>query len=95
MAKRIGGTTPWILNGKQTGKIVDAKQAFGDPAQAAAQVAFFDANGDPRQRRLARLAYQQFQGKRLRGPNKAAKAAKPARAKAKKAAKRGKSGRRS
>lgn len=92
MAKRIGGTTPWIRNGKQTGRIVDAEQAFGDPAQAAAQVAFFDAHGDSRQRRLARMAYQQFQGKRLRGPNKAAKAATPkAKAKAKKVAKPGKS----
>jgi hypothetical protein len=95
LAKRIGGTTPWIQNGKQTARIVDAKEAFGDPAQAAAQVAFFDAHGDPQQRRLARLAYQQFQGKRLRGPNKAAKPVTPAKAKAKKVAKRGRSGRRS
>jgi phage I-like protein len=95
LAKRIGGTTPWIENGKQTGKIVDAKQAFGDSVQAAAQVAFFDAHGDPQQRRLARLAYQQFQGKRLRGPNKAAKPVRAAKAKAKKVAKPRKSGRKS
>jgi hypothetical protein len=95
LAKRITGTTPWIQNGKQTNRIVDAKQAFGDPAQAAAQVAFFDANGDPEQRRLARLAFQQFQGKRLRGPNKIRKAAPTVTAKARKAPKARKSGRKS
>jgi hypothetical protein len=82
VAKRIAGTVPWIQNGKQTSKIVDAKQAFGDPAQAAAQVRFFDESGNPQQRRLARLAYQQFQGKRLRGPNKEEKPSKPARKRA-------------
>jgi hypothetical protein len=96
LAKRIAGTTPWIQNGKQTSRIVEAKLAFGDPAQAAAQVAFFDAHGDPQQRRLARLAFQQFQGKRLRGPNKPRKAATPVKAKArKKAAKPRKPGRKS
>jgi hypothetical protein len=86
VARRIAGTVPWVHNGKQTAKIVDAKKAFEDPEQAAAQVAFFDANGDPQQRRLARLAYQQFQGKRLRGPNKGVKKAKPTQKHARKAA---------
>ena len=90
MAKRIAGTVPWIQNGKQTAKIVDAEKAFGDPVQAAAQVAFFDANGTPQERRLARLAYQQFQGKRLRGPNKGVKKAKPTKKQARKSV-RGKS----
>jgi hypothetical protein len=87
LAKRIAGTVPWIQNGKQTSRIVDAKQAFGDPVQAAAQVRFFDESGDPQQRRLARLAYQQFQGKRLRGPNKDEKPSKPARKRAAKTTK--------
>jgi hypothetical protein len=87
MAKQIVGTIPWIQNGKQTTKIVDAKKAFSDPEQAAAQVAFFDAIGDPQQKRLARLAFQQYIGKRLRGPNKGVKNKKPSKKQATKAVK--------
>ena len=87
MPKRIVGTIPWIQNGKQTSKVVDARKAFGDPEQAAAQVAYFDVHGSPQERRLARLAYQQYIGKRLRGPNKGVKKPRPPKKRATKAAK--------
>jgi len=49
-----------------TQKVVDAEQAFSDEEQAKAQVLYFEKKGSGAEKRLARLAYRQWQGKRLR-----------------------------
>jgi hypothetical protein len=69
MPKRIVGSVHWIENGKQTGRLVDVREAFSDPAQARDQVLFAEASGHREQIRLVRLAYHQFQGMRYRGEN--------------------------
>ena len=71
MPKQIVGSVHWIENGRQTGRLVDVKEAFNDPAQARDQVLFAEASGDKEQIRLVRLAYRQFQGMRYRGESKA------------------------
>ena len=77
MAKKIVGKVPWIEKGKQTSRIVDAKEAFGDPAQAVQQILYAEASGDGEQRRLVRLAYRQYQGKRYRAESKDMKTSRP------------------
>jgi prolyl-tRNA synthetase len=72
MPTQIAGSVYWIENGRQTNRVVDAKEAFSDPAQAKAQIAHAESSGDTRQLRLARLAYRQFQGKRYRVESKTA-----------------------
>jgi hypothetical protein len=70
MPTKIVGRVYWIEKGKQTGRIVDAAEAFGDPVQAEQQVLYAEASGDGKQRRLARLAFRQYQGKRYRAESK-------------------------
>ncbi len=63
---KIGGSVYWIENGKPTEKVVDAQQAFSNDEQAKAQVLFFEKKGSAAEKRLARLAFRQWQGKRFR-----------------------------
>ena len=63
---KIVGSVYWIEKGKPTTKVVTAAQAFGDPAQAEQQVLYFDRQGSATEKKLARLGYRQFQGKRYR-----------------------------
>ncbi len=63
---KIGGSVLWIERGKQTEKVVEAERAFSDEDQAKAQVLFFETKGSTAEKRLARLAYRQWQGKRFR-----------------------------
>jgi len=63
---KIGGSVYWIENGKRTEKVVDAQQAFSNDEQAKAQVLFFEKKGSAAEKRLARLAFRQWQGKRFR-----------------------------
>ena len=53
----VGNALHWIENGRQTNRLVDVQEAFGDPAQARDQVLFAEAPGDREQIRLVRLAY--------------------------------------
>jgi hypothetical protein len=71
MPKQIVGSVYWIENGKQTDRVVDAKEAFTDTDQAKAQVLSAAASGNKKWIKLVRLAFQQFQGMRYRGENKA------------------------
>jgi hypothetical protein len=71
MPKQIVGSVYWIENGKQTDRVVDAKEAFTDLDQAKAQVLSAEASGNKKWIKLVRLAFQQFQGMRYRGENKA------------------------
>ena len=71
MPKQIVGSVHWIENGKQTNRLVDVGEAFGDPDQARSQVQFAEASGDKKEIRLVRLAYRQFQGMRYRGESTA------------------------
>ena len=64
--RRIGGSVFWIEKGKQTRKVVEAEKAFSDAEQAKAQVLFFEKKGSAAERKLARLAFRQWQGKRFR-----------------------------
>jgi hypothetical protein len=66
--RRITGSVHEIVAGRQTGTLLTAEQAFSDPAQAQAQVHYFEEHGTRAEVRLARLAYRQYQGKRLRRP---------------------------
>ncbi len=66
MPKKIVGSVLWIEKGKQTEKVVDAERAFSDEDQAKAQVLYFEKKGSGVEKRLARLAYRQWQGKRFR-----------------------------
>ena len=66
MAMKIGGSVYWIEKGKQTQKVVDAGKAFSDEEQAKAQVLYFEKKGSPAEKKLARLAFRQWQGKRFR-----------------------------
>jgi hypothetical protein len=77
MEKKIVGRVPWIEKGKQTGRIADAEEAFGDPVQAVQQVLYAERSGDAKQRRLTRLAYRQYQGKRYRAESKNVKTSVP------------------
>ncbi len=63
---KISGSVFWIQKGKQTQKVVDAEQAFSDLAQAKAQVIYFEKKGSAAEKKLARLAFRQWQGKRFR-----------------------------
>ncbi len=63
---KIGGSVFWIEKGKQTQKVVDAEQAFSDLEQAKAQVIHFEKKGSAAEKKLARLAFRQWQGKRFR-----------------------------
>ncbi len=63
---KIGGSVFWIEKGKQTEKVVEAEQAFSDEDQAKAQVLFFETKGSTTEKKLARLAYREWQGKRFR-----------------------------
>jgi len=63
---KIGGSVFWIEKGKQTQKAVDAERAFSDEDQAKAQVLFFETKGNAAEKKLARLAFRQWQGKRFR-----------------------------
>ena len=63
---KVGGSAFWIEKGKQTQKVVDAEQAFADLEQAKAQVIYFEKKGSAAERKLARLAFRQWQGKRFR-----------------------------
>ena len=63
---KVGGSVFWIAKGKQTQKIVNAEAAFSDQDQAKAQVLYFEKKGTAAERKLARLAYRQWQGKRFR-----------------------------
>ncbi len=71
MPKQIVGSVHWIENGRQTNRLVDVREAFGDLDQARSQVQFAEASGDKKEIRLVRLAYRQFQGMRYRGESKA------------------------
>lgn len=62
----IGGSVLWIERGRQTEKVVDAERAFSDEDQAKAQVLFFEKKGSAAEKKLARLAFRQWQGKRFR-----------------------------
>jgi len=66
MPKKIGGSVFWIEKGEQTTKVVDAETAFSDLEQAKAQVLYFEKRGSTTEKKLARLAYRQWQGKRFR-----------------------------
>lgn len=66
MPKKIGGSVYWIEKGKQTQKVVEADKAFSDEEQAKAQVLFFEKKGNRAEKKLARLAFRQYQGKRFR-----------------------------
>jgi hypothetical protein len=68
--KQIVGSVYWIEDGNQTGKVVDAQEAFSDPAQAVAQIQYAEHSGDKQHLKLSRLAYRQFLGKRYRGESK-------------------------
>jgi hypothetical protein len=63
---KIGGSVLWIEKGKQTEKAVDAERAFSDFEQAKAQVLYFEKKGSAAEKKLARLAFRQWQGKRFR-----------------------------
>ena len=63
---KIGGSVLWIEKGRQTEKVVDAERAFSDEGQAKAQVLFFEKKGSVAEKKLARLAFRQWQGKRFR-----------------------------
>ena len=63
---KVGGSVFWIEKGKQTQTVVNAEQAFSDLKQAKAQVLFFEKKGSAAERKLARLAFRQWQGKRFR-----------------------------
>ena len=84
MPKQIVGSVHWIENGRQTNRLVDVREAFGDLDQARSQVQFAEASGDKKEIRLVRLAYRQFQGMRYRGESKA-KPSKPSRGRSSKA----------
>ncbi len=84
MPKQIVGSVHWIENGRQTNRLVDVREAFGDLDQARSQVQFAEASKEKEQIRLVRLAYRQFQGMRFRGESKA-KPSKPSREKSSKA----------
>ena len=71
MPKQIVGSVHWIQDGKQTNRLVDVGEAFGDLDQARSQVQFAEASGDKKEIRLVRLAYRQFQGMRYRGESTA------------------------
>ena len=71
MPKQIVGSVHWIENGRQTNRLVDVREAFGDLDQARSQVQFAEASGDKKEIRLVRLAYRQVQGMRYRGESKA------------------------
>lgn len=71
MPKQIVGSVHWIENGRQTNRLVDVREAFGDLDQARSQVQFAEASGDKKEIRLVRLAYRQVQGMRFRGEGKA------------------------
>ena len=63
---KVSGSVFLIEKGKQTQKVVDAEQAFSDLEQAKAQVLYFEKKGSAAEKKLARLAYRQWQGKRFR-----------------------------
>ena len=63
---KIGGSVFWIENGKQTQKVVNAERAFADLEQAKARVIYFENKGNAAERKLAWLAFRQWQGKRFR-----------------------------
>jgi hypothetical protein len=63
---KISGSVFWIEKGKQTEKVVDAEQAFSDFEQAKAQVLYFEKKWSVAEKKLGRLAYRQWQGKRFR-----------------------------
>ncbi len=67
MPKQIVGSVYWIENNRQTSRVVDVSEAFGDPAQAVAQIQYAESSGDKKQLILARLAFTQFLGKGYRG----------------------------
>ena|SRR5208337_3827833 len=71
MPKQIVGSVHWIENGRQTSRLVDVQEAFGNQEQVKAQVLFAESSGVKEQIRLVRLAYRQFQGMRYRGESKA------------------------
>jgi hypothetical protein len=71
MPKKIAGNVYWIQDGSLTDRIVDVKEAFTDADQAKAQVLSAEASGNKKWIKLVRLAFQQFQGMRYRGENKA------------------------
>ena len=64
--KKITGNVRKVAEGRQTIEILTAEKAFSDPAQAREQVLFTERYGTKEEVRLARLAYRQWQGKRLR-----------------------------
>lgn len=63
---KIVGSVYWIEKGRPTTKLVTAEQAFADMAQAEQQVLYFDKQGSAQEKKLARLAFRQWQGKRFR-----------------------------
>ncbi len=63
---KIVGSVYWVEKGKPTTKLVTAEQAFADAAQAEQQVLYFDRHGSVKEKKLARLAYRQWQGRRYR-----------------------------
>ena len=63
---KVAGSVFWIEKGKLTQKVVDAERAFSDLEQAKAQVIYFEKKGSAAERKLARLAFRQWQGKRFR-----------------------------
>lgn len=55
-----------VCGGEQTEKSVDAELAFSDDDQAKAQLFYFEKKGSAAEKKLARLAYREYQGKRFR-----------------------------
>jgi hypothetical protein len=64
--RKITGRVRKVITGRQTSEILTAEQAFSDPAQTREQVLFTERHGTREEMRLARLAYRQWQVKRLR-----------------------------
>jgi hypothetical protein len=66
-AKKVTGTVLKVVNGKPTDERLSAEKAFSDLDQARAQVLYVEKYGSREEKRLARLAFRQYQGMRFRG----------------------------
>ena len=64
--KKVAGTVLKIVNGKPTNKRLSAEEAFGDLEQAREQVQYEERYGSTEEKRLARLAFRQYQNMRFR-----------------------------